>query len=163
VTVSSAQRFTKPNPGPVCQGHKDLPQGEECRCYSFLSEDKEWAHCTRPVYAGPLEMRPESDSYAHKLVGDCRCGKSHCLPVNANGHNPQIVATYDYLDEKGRLLHQTVRYSPKNFKQRRPDGSGGWIWSLDGTPRVLYRLPELLCSSALLVIARLLRTRENRE
>src|SRR4051794_36130728 len=28
------------------------------------------------------------------------------------------VATYDYCDEYGRLLYQTVRYEPKNFKQR---------------------------------------------
>jgi hypothetical protein len=35
-----------------------------------------------------------------------------------------------------------VRYEPKTFKQR-PDGNGGWVWSLGDTRRVLYRLPEL--------------------
>ena len=39
-----------------------------------------------------------------------------------------IVATYDYTDERGRLLYQVVRYEPKGFAQRRPDGRGGWIW-----------------------------------
>jgi len=53
------------------------------------------------------------------------------------------VATYDYPDETGKLLHQTVRYEPKAFKQRRPDGNGGWIWNLDGIRLVLYGLPEL--------------------
>jgi hypothetical protein len=60
------------------------------------------------------------------------------------GAGPRIVATYDYLDEQGALVFQVVRYDPKAFKQRRPDGRGGWIWSTKGTRRVLYRLPQLL-------------------
>jgi putative DNA primase/helicase len=57
---------------------------------------------------------------------------------------PRIVATYDYVDEQGTLLYQVVRLSPKSFRQRRPDGSGGWIWNLQGTRRVLYRLPKVI-------------------
>jgi hypothetical protein len=53
------------------------------------------------------------------------------------------IATYDYRDLDGSLLYQVVRYEPKDFRQRRPDGRGGWIWNLEDTPRVLYRLPEL--------------------
>ncbi len=37
---------------------------------------------------------------------------------------PQIVSIYDYTDAGGKLLYQVVRYFPKAFKQRRPDGSG---------------------------------------
>ena len=33
--------------------------------------------------------------------------------------------------------------TPKDFRQRRPDGKGGWTWSLGKTRRVLYRLPEV--------------------
>jgi hypothetical protein len=40
----------------------------------------------------------------------------------------------------------TVRFYPKEFRQRRPDGNGGWHWNLDGVRRVLYRLPELLAA-----------------
>jgi hypothetical protein len=54
--------------------------------------------------------------------------------------------TYDYVDAAGRLLFQVVRFSPKAFSQRRRDGSGGWVWNLDGTERVLYQLPRLLAS-----------------
>src|SRR3989442_10421273 len=32
------------------------------------------------------------------------------------------VAAYDYVDEKGGVLFQKVRYFPKTFKIRRPDG-----------------------------------------
>lgn len=55
-----------------------------------------------------------------------------------------IVATYDYRDETGTLLSQVVRFVPKDFRQRRPDGQGGWHWNANGIRRVLYRLPELL-------------------
>ena len=59
----------------------------------------------------------------------------------------RIVTAYDYRDEDGKLLYQAVRLrSPKDFRQRRPDGNGGWVWKLDGTRRVLYRLPELLAA-----------------
>jgi hypothetical protein len=59
-----------------------------------------------------------------------------------------IVATYDYKDKSGRLVYQTVRYVPKDFRQRRPKSGGGWLWNLDDTPRVVYRLPDLLMSQA---------------
>ena len=34
---------------------------------------------------------------------------------------------YDYTDESGELLFQVTRHEPKDFRQRRPDGRGGWI------------------------------------
>lgn len=63
--------------------------------------------------------------------------------TTSNGH-PRIIKTYDYCQADGSLLFQVVRFEPKDFRQRRPDGNGGWIWNLRNTPRVLYRLPELL-------------------
>jgi hypothetical protein len=61
---------------------------------------------------------------------------------------------YDYRDEGGALLFQVLRYAPrqpggkKSFSQRRPDGRGGWIRSLDlGDGRkvrqVLFRMGDL--------------------
>src|SRR5262249_32735406 len=43
----------------------------------------------------------------------------------------RIIATYDYTDEAGALLYQVQRIEPKDFRNRRPDGAGGWIWKLD--------------------------------
>ena len=60
------------------------------------------------------------------------------------GGSGEIVRAYDYTDERGKLLFQCVRYEPKDFKQRRPDGNGGWIWNVQGVRRVLYRLPEAI-------------------
>ena len=57
-----------------------------------------------------------------------------------------IAAAYPYRDEHGTLLFEVVRYKPKDFRQRRPDGVRGWNWKLDGVRRVPYRLPELLAA-----------------
>jgi hypothetical protein len=57
---------------------------------------------------------------------------------------PRIVKTYPYRDESGTFLFQVVRYEPKDFKQRRPDGRGGWNWKLGDARRVPYLLPELI-------------------
>jgi hypothetical protein len=51
---------------------------------------------------------------------------------------------YDYVDEKNVLLSQVVRKPDKRFVQRRPDGTGGWIYKLKGVRSVVYRLPEIL-------------------
>ena len=70
------------------------------------------------------------------------------LRVHLNGKRNgkgrgEVEAVYDYQDASGALLHQTVRYTSKQFRQRRPDGSGGWIWSLKDCQTVLYHLPQL--------------------
>lgn len=61
----------------------------------------------------------------------------------------KITATYDYRDEANNLIFQVVRLEPgrngknKEFRQRRLDEKGGWIWNLKGLNRKpLYRLPE---------------------
>src|SRR5262249_4000379 len=63
-----------------------------------------------------------------------------------NGNKPKCrrILTSDYVDENAHLLYQVLKYDPKGFRQRRPDGNGGWIWNLDGVRRVPYRWPELL-------------------
>ena len=52
-------------------------------------------------------------------------------------------ATYVYRDEVGVELFQKLRYVPKRFVQRRPEGNG-FVYDLDGVRRVPYLLPELL-------------------
>jgi hypothetical protein len=61
-------------------------------------------------------------------------------------YNGKVVAAYDYKDGDSNLLYQNCRLDPKDFRQRCPDGKGGWDWKLDRLQgrRVLYRLPELL-------------------
>lgn len=56
----------------------------------------------------------------------------------------QIVATYKYTTENGDLLFEVVRLQPKSFRQRRPDGKGGWIYNMTDVRRVPYRLAEVM-------------------
>lgn len=62
------------------------------------------------------------------------------------------LARYAYRDEAGVLLYEVVRFEPKDFRQRRPDGAGGWTWNLRDTRRVLYRLPELTWQPSVVIV-----------
>jgi len=72
--------------------------------------------------------------------------------LGAKGTAARVVAEYQYADERGALLYVVERRDPKDFRQRRPNGKGGWVWNLDGTRRVLYRLPEVLAARDLVLI-----------
>lgn len=67
--------------------------------------------------------------------------------ANGNGRLREVTA-YPYLDEAGTLLFEVVRFEPKDFRPRRPDGHGGWVWNLHGTRRVLFRLPAVRAAVA---------------
>ncbi len=70
------------------------------------------------------------------------------MPVRESaGITSRLVDTYSYKDAQGKLLFQVLRFAPKRFSQRKPDGNG-WSFDLSGVPRVLYRLPELLAAPA---------------
>ena len=76
---------------------------------------------------------------------------SDLQPVNGNGHASNgkgqklnIIEAYDYRDESGKLLFQACRCEPKDFRQRAPNGNGGWVWKTKGIRKVPYRLPDLL-------------------
>jgi hypothetical protein len=75
-----------------------------------------------------------------------------CEIAGLNGHAWQIACTYDYVDEQGTILFQTVRYVPKDFRQRRPDGQGGWIPNLCDTRLVLYHLPAVLAATIIVIL-----------
>ena len=132
------KRFTKGNRCPICRGYETAERGAGKRCFGFTSPDGQWANCTREEHAGLLDLNQSSRAYVHRLTGDCNCGKRHD-PVPAK----KIVATYDYTDETGTVLYQVVRYEPKGFAQRVPDGED-WSWKLGDTRRVLYNLPLIL-------------------
>ena len=123
--------------------------------------DEGSAHCPLPGHGG----RDKHPSFSVNAAnGTFYCHKEHiggglkklaeltgtCLPegerTSGRSDDRRIVAAYDYTDAEGRLLYQTVRFSPKGFAQRRPDPAepGDWIWNLNGVTPVPYRLPELL-------------------
>jgi predicted P-loop ATPase len=62
---------------------------------------------------------------------------------------PPILATYPYHDENNVLQFEVVRFDhPEHrFRQRRPDGKGGWIWDIKGVrSHLLYGLPQLIAA-----------------
>lgn len=125
--VGSAQRYTRDHPCPICQGWNNQRRGRGERCWGYVMADGTAAVCVRM----PSDRELDSGGWLHPLADRPRQPSS-------------VQAEYDYRDAKGQLVHQTVRRFPKQFLQRRPDGSGGWIWNLRGIETVLYRLPELL-------------------
>ncbi len=73
-------------------------------------------------------------------------------------HQGKVVARFDYVDEQGTLLYQVERIEPgrdgrkKDFRQRKPDGNGGWIYKMAGVRRIPYRLPELIASKNVVIV-----------
>ena len=55
------------------------------------------------------------------------------------------VAVYDY------GTFEVVRYDPKDFRQRRPDGHGGHIWNIKGIAPRLYHHDDLTGHEAVIV------------
>ena len=51
----------------------------------------------------------------------------HSLGLDQANGDKRIVASYDYDG-----FFETVRYSPKGFKQRRKTAAGEWVWNLKG-------------------------------
>ena len=64
----------------------------------------------------------------------------------------RIVAEYSYHDEGGWLAYQKIRYEPKSFRLRRPDGKGGWVWNLDGVRLVPYRLKDVQAAPEIIFV-----------
>ena len=61
--------------------------------------------------------------------------------LTSRSASSQTVYTYRSLD--GSVAGEVVRGPGKRFRQRRPDGDGGWEWKAPVTP-ILYQWPELV-------------------
>lgn len=64
----------------------------------------------------------------------------------------KIAAVYDYRNAAGTLVFQVVRYRPKDFRQRRPDGKDGWVYNMQGVKPVPYRLPAVLSANTVFIV-----------
>ena len=94
-----------------------------------------YAKCTAEEVTAALNM-----TMADLFVG----------PRDGGRRDDPIVATYDYHDQAGVLVHQTVRYQSKRFSQRRPDPftPDAWVWNLKTITTVPYHLPLVLAAIA---------------
>ena len=80
-------------------------------------------------------------------------------PADAPQAQMKAVKGYRYTDADGNPLYEVIRYQfmlpdgsfergkdgnlKKTFRQRRPDGRGGYIWNLEGIGHTIYRRPEV--------------------
>lgn len=95
-----------------------------------------------------FHMKVTGKSFSESQTALAEKYAPHLIPNNGNGvQQKKIVARYPYKNEKGELIFQVVRYEPKDFRQQRPDGKGGWEWGLNGTKPILFKLPELIAST----------------
>lgn len=140
------KRYTRAEPCPICRGYEQMTRGEGKRCHGFASDDGEWVHCSREDRAGDRQPNPKTGTYAHRLAGPCDCGETH--GAGEAHQRRRIDKLYQFTDEDGTVLYEEVRYTPKDFRVRRPDGEGGYVYkeALKGVRRVLYRLPAVLAA-----------------
>jgi AAA domain len=90
----------------------------------------------RPVAPRPAR-RPTANHFAAMLQG---------ASAQQRSTKGKLVDSYHYTDATGKLLYEVLRFEPKRFSQRRPDGNGGQIWNLDGIERVIFRWPEIIAA-----------------
>lgn len=161
-------KHTEYHPCPLCGGYERLDRGRGIRCAGWT--EGEYVYCQRPQLAGRAPYSPRADVYRHRLSGNCLCGVMHgpsrnperpvrlpppLTPPNREKRAPtplgQPSEVYDYQGEAGELRMQVLAFrkpdGSKTFRQRRPNGRGGWEWNLEGVDLVPYRLPELLASA----------------
>ena len=81
------------------------------------------------------------------VVGAIGLRMTDLFADNGERVKPDVIAEYPYEDRDGRQLFVVERIFPKSFRQKRPDGNGGWIYKLDGVQRVPYRLPQVLAAA----------------
>ena len=68
-------------------------------------------------------------------------------PLPLGAASSAVVKNYDYRDAKGEVVYQVTRSADKKFRQRRPDGAGGYIYNLKDVDPVPYNLPMIMQAS----------------
>lgn len=102
-----------------------------------------WLHCFSCCSGHDVARKRQILARVGLTMGDLFIPK--CGPKPQPLRLEKLVAIYPYTDEEGKILYEKLRYEPKTFRIRQPDGRGGHRWGLDGvTRRVLFNLPLLL-------------------
>lgn len=115
---------------------------------------KEW-NCLCPFHDDKTpSMFINEEKEVYICYGACgKSGKLYDPDYKKEGGKFVINKTYNYRDKDGNMVFQTAKqFTPKDFRQRRPDGKGGWIWNLDGIEPIPYNLPDIVSSDKNIVI-----------
>jgi hypothetical protein len=99
--------------------------------YSFAGDDPIWCKDYVRLKLGLADFKPNGSGNHHARRSEDAIAKAMAgaIAAQTTTEKPKgtVIAKYDYTDENGKLLYQVLRYEPKNFRQWRPDGRGGWI------------------------------------
>lgn len=127
----------------LCPFHED-----RSRSFTFNVKSGGWK-CQAGCGSGGLKEIAERSQIPFPRGSEPNTTKRETKKASGETTAAVLETSYDYNDEQGALVFQVLRYkkgASKTFKQRHPDGSGGWIWKMDGVRVVPYRLPEILAA-----------------
>ncbi len=94
--------------------------------------------------AGKILLYCHAGCGTTRILVSMNLQQSDLFPKQEKQEQRRVEKSYPYVDEAGNLLYEVVRFIPKGFAQRRPDGKGDYIWNLGNVRKVLYRLPEVI-------------------
>ena len=124
------------------QGVKKIASGWQCLCPSH--EDKNASLSISEGKDGKILLHCHAGCANEAIIAAANLKIQDLFPPK--DEKPQFVEAYDYVTADGKLIYQVCRYTPKTFKQRRPNPADPtkWLWSMVGVERILYCLPEVI-------------------
>jgi len=114
----------------ICPGHEGHPADRRSLSIKF-EDNKIILHC----HAG-CDSAHVVESVGLKIA-------DLFLTGDKQKQTRKTEVIYPYLNEKGNLLYQVIRTTPKGFYQQRPDGNGGFINNMNGVTPTIYQLPKI--------------------
>ena len=131
------------------KGVKETANGWDARCPCRNDDDNPSLSVSEDDRTGKILVTCHRGLCSTKEICEAAgVGMTALFPPQKKKDKLELVKTYDYVDEDGKLLFQKLRYidgdGKKTFRQRKPDGRGGWEYSLGDTPKVLYNLPAVI-------------------
>lgn len=149
----TAKKTTKDGVMVKCPAHDDHTPSMSVAMGKEGILVKCFAGCTVEAICGAMGITPR-DLFPDRA--DAKPFRWPKLPTVPKGEPVPVVneieKVYSYADALGHESYQVVRLKPKSFRQRHADGKGGWIWSMENVERVLYRLPEVMKSSQVILV-----------
>ena len=124
------------------EGVKKAANGWDARCPAH--DDKRPSLGVLEGADGRIVLRCRAGCETTAVLAELGLEISDLFPETEQRNGRREVCAYPHHDEAGSVLFEVVRFDPKDFRQRRPDGSGGWIWNTQGVRRVLYHLPAVV-------------------
>lgn len=137
-------------------GHPPLKVGGGYKCLCPAHSDQNPSLSVRQGKTQPFILKCHAGCTYDQIINALGYGNGAYPPAgaapSANGRGKvvkkpkakeyqlgKVVATYPYHNPAGVVLYEKLRYEPKNFRVKNPNG-----WGIGEHEPVLYRLPELV-------------------